>query len=174
MANFLDNIKRITGFEPEDDDFEYDIDLDEEFEEEEEEEYTPVRQQPAAPAAAPSSQAKRGNVVNMPSKTTMQVVLAKPERFEDASAIADHLNEKRTVVLNLEAANRDVARRLIDFLTGVAYSIGGSLKQVSTNTYLVAPSSVDVADSKIKQAARRQDPQPEQKEATVEEFGDFN
>ena len=174
MANFLDNIKRITGFEPEDDDFEYDIDLDEEFEEEEEDEYTPVRQQPAAPAAAPSSQAKRGNVVNMPSKTTMQVVLAKPERFEDASAIADHLNEKRTVVLNLEAANRDVARRLIDFLTGVAYSIGGSLKQVSTNTYLVAPSSVDVADSKIKQAARRQEPQPEQKEAAAEEFGDFN
>ncbi|MEE1299544.1 MAG: cell division protein SepF, partial [Acutalibacteraceae bacterium] len=119
MANFLDNIKRITGFEPEDDDFEYDIDLDEEFEEEEEEDYTPVRQQPAAPAAAPA-QAKRGNVVNMPAKTTMQVVLAKPERFEDASAIADHLNEKRTVVLNLEAANRDVARRLIDFLSGVA------------------------------------------------------
>ena len=55
MANFLDNIKRITGFEPEDDDFEYDIDLDEEFEEEEEEEYTPVRQQPAAPAAAPAA-----------------------------------------------------------------------------------------------------------------------
>ena len=77
MANFLDNIKRITGFEPEDDDFEYDIDLDEEYEEEEEEEYTPVRQQPAAPAAAPAAQAKRGNVVNMPSKTTMQVVLGK-------------------------------------------------------------------------------------------------
>ena len=74
MANFLDNIKRITGFEPEDDDFEYDIDLDEEFEEEEEEDYAPVRQQPSAPAAAPA--AKRGNVVNMPAKTTMQVVLA--------------------------------------------------------------------------------------------------
>lgn len=144
MANFLDNIKRITGFEPEDDDFEYDIDLDEEFEEEEEEEYTPVRQQPAAPAAAPSSQAKRGNVVNMPSKTTMQVVLAKPERFEDASAIADHLHEKRTVVLNLEAANRDVARRLIDFLSGVAYANAGMLKRVANSTFIITPYNVNV------------------------------
>ena len=144
MANFLDNIKRITGFEPEDDDFEYDIDLDEEFEEEEEEEYTPVRQQPAAPAAAPAAQAKRGNVVNMPSKTTMQVVLAKPERFEDASAIADHLNEKRTVVLNLEAANRDVARRLIDFLSGVAYANAGMLKRVANSTFIITPYNVNV------------------------------
>ena len=60
MANFLDNIKRITGFEPEDDDFEYDIDLDEEFEEEEEDDYTPVRQQPAAPAAQPAGAACSG------------------------------------------------------------------------------------------------------------------
>ena len=145
MANFLDNIKRITGFEPEDDDFEYDIDLDEEFEEEEEDDYTPVRQQPAAPAAAPAGQAKRGNVVNMPSKTTMQVVLAKPERFDDASAIADHLNEKRTVVLNLEAANRDVARRLIDFLSGVVYGVDGSIKKIGENVILCSPKNLQVA-----------------------------
>lgn len=142
MANFIDNIKRITGFEPEDDDFEYDLDLDEEFEEEEEEDYAPVRQQPAAPAAEPK--AKRGNVVNMPAKTTMQVVLAKPERFDDASAIADHLNEKRTVVLNLESANRDVARRLIDFLSGVAYANAGTLKRVANSTFIITPYNVNV------------------------------
>ncbi|MBQ8063789.1 MAG: cell division protein SepF [Clostridia bacterium] len=141
MANFIDNIKRITGFEPEDDDFEYDIDLDEEYEEEEEEDYAPVRQQPAAPA--PKAQ-KGANVVNMPSKTTLQVVLAKPEKFDDASAIADHLNEKRTVVLNLEAANRDVARRLIDFLSGVAYANAGMLKRVANSTFIITPYNVSV------------------------------
>ena len=122
---------------------EYDIDLDEEYEEEEED-YAPVRQQPVAPAADPKGQPKRGNVVNMPSKTTLQVVLAKPERFDDASAIADHLNEKRTVVLNLEAANRDVARRLIDFLSGVAYANAGQLKRVANSTFIITPYNVSV------------------------------
>ena len=140
MANFLDNIKRITGFEPEDDFDDYDIDLDEEFEEEEEEDFAPVKQA----ASEPKAQPKRGNVVNMPSKTTLQVVLAKPERFDDASAIADHLNEKRTVVLNLEAANRDVARRLIDFLSGVAYANAGQLKRVANSTFIITPFNVSV------------------------------
>lgn len=143
MANFFDKVKQITGFEPEDDEFEYDIDLDEEYEEEEEEDFAPVRQQPAAPASDARGQ-KRGNVVNMPSKTTLQVVLAKPERFDDASAIADHLNEKRTVVLNLEAANRDVARRLIDFLSGVAYANAGQLKRVANSTFIITPFNVSV------------------------------
>lgn len=141
MANFIDNIKRITGFEPEDDFDDYDIDLDEEFEEEEEEEFVPARPQAAS---EPKAQAKRGNVVNMPSKTTLQVVLAKPERFDDASAIADHLNEKRTVVLNLESANRDVARRLIDFLSGVAYANAGQLKRVANSTFIITPYNVSV------------------------------
>lgn len=142
MANFLDNIKRITGFEPEDDFDDYDIDLEEEYEEEDDEEIAPVRQ--AAPAAEPKGQPRRGNVVNMPSKTTLQVVLAKPERFDDASAIADHLNEKRTVVLNLEAANRDVSRRLIDFLSGVAYANAGQLKRVANSTFIITPFNVSV------------------------------
>ena len=142
MANFLDNIKRITGFEPEDDFDDYDIDLEEEYEEEDDEEVAPVRQ--AAPAAEPKGQPRRGNVVNMPSKTTLQVVLAKPERFDDASAIADHLNEKRTVVLNLEAANRDVSRRLIDFLSGVAYANAGQLKRVANSTFIITPFNVSV------------------------------
>lgn len=144
MASFLDNIKRITGFEPEDDEFEYDDQEIDEGYEEEPEEYAPVHQQPAAPASEPQNQVKRGNVVNMPSKTTLQVVLAKPERFEDAAAIADHLNEKRTVVLNLESANRDVARRLIDFLSGVAYANAGMLKRVANSTFIITPYNVSV------------------------------
>ena len=58
-------------------------------------------------------------MVNIHATTQLKVVLVKPERFEDASTIADHLNNKRTVVLNLESTNKEVSRRLVDFLSGV-------------------------------------------------------
>ena len=61
-------------------------------------------------------------VVNINATTQLQVVLVKPERFEDASAIADQLNAKHTVVLNLESTGKEISRRLIDFLSGVAYA----------------------------------------------------
>lgn len=87
---------------------------------------------------------KNGKVVNINATTQLKVVLVKPERFENASEIADHLREKRTVVLNLESTNKDVARRLVDFLSGVAYAGDGKIKKVSTNTYIITPYSVDL------------------------------
>ena len=83
-------------------------------------------------------------MVNIRAATQLQVVLVKPERFENASEIADHLKEKRTVVLNLESTNKDIARRLIDFLSGVAYAGDGKIKKVSANTYIITPYSVDL------------------------------
>ena len=73
-----------------------------------------------------------------------KVVLVKPERFENASEIADHLKEKRTVVINLESTNKDIARRLIDFLSGVAYAGEGKIKKVAANTYIITPYHVDI------------------------------
>ena len=83
-------------------------------------------------------------VVNIHTTTQLQVVLVKPERFEEAAAIADNLNERRTVVLNLESTNRDVARRLLDFLSGVAYAGNGQIKRVANSTYIITPYNVDV------------------------------
>ena len=74
----------------------------------------------------------------------MQVVLVKPDRFEDVTSIADHLNDKKTVVLNLEAANRDVSRRIIDFLSGVAYANKGNIRKVANSTFIIVPFDVDV------------------------------
>ena len=87
---------------------------------------------------------RRNKVVNIHATTQLKVVLVKPERFENASEIADHLKEKRTVVLNLESTNKDVARRLIDFLSGVAYAGEGKIKKVSANTYIITPYHVDI------------------------------
>ena len=81
---------------------------------------------------------RRNKVVNIHATTQLKVVLVKPERFENASEIADHLKDKRTVVLNLESTNKDIARRLIDFLSGVAYAGEGKIKKVAANTYISA------------------------------------
>ena len=87
---------------------------------------------------------RRNKVVNIHATTQLKVVLVKPERFENASEIADHLKEKRTVVINLEDTNKDVARRLVDFLSGVAFAIEGKIKKVAANTYIITPYHVDI------------------------------
>ena len=90
-----------------------------------------------------SDSSKRNNkVVNIHATAQLQVVLVKPERFDDATAVADHLNAKRTVVLNLESSNKDVARRILDFLSGVAYANEGQIKKVANCTYIITPYNV--------------------------------
>lgn len=127
---FLDELKRLTRFEPD----------------EETEEYTefppPSRQH--AVAADQEATGKNGKVLNIHTTTQLQVVLVQPEHFESASDIADHLRDRRTVVLNLEKANRDAIRRLVDFLSGVVYSQGGKIKPVARNTYIITPYNVDI------------------------------
>ena len=87
---------------------------------------------------------KKNKVVNIHATTQLKVVLVKPVRFEDASTIADHLNNKRTVVLNLESTNKEVSRRLVDFLSGVAYANNGQIKRVANSTFIITPYNVDI------------------------------
>ena len=87
---------------------------------------------------------RRNKVVNIHTTTQLQVVLVKPERFENASEIADHLRDMRTVVLNLEQTDKTIARRLIDFLSGVAYANEGTIKKVALATYIITPYNVEI------------------------------
>ena len=87
---------------------------------------------------------RRNRIVNINATTQLEVVLVKPERFDDASGIADHLNNKRTVVLNLESTNKEVSRRLIDFLSGVAYANNGQIKRVANSTFIITPYNVGI------------------------------
>ena len=99
----------------------------------------------ASRSSAPASRSGDKKVVSLASGGSgMQVVLAKPERFEQAAEIADHLRDRRSVLMNLETTAKDTARRLIDFLSGVAYAMGGKIKKVSANTYIITPSSVNL------------------------------
>ena len=95
-------------------------------------------------SSAADDDRRSNKVVNIRAATQLQVVLVKPERFEDASSIADHLREKRTVVLNLESTNGEIARRLLDFLAGVSYANEGKIKKVAISTYIITPYNVDI------------------------------
>lgn len=86
----------------------------------------------------------RNKVVNIHTTAQLQVVLVKPDRFENVSEIAEHLRDKRAVVLNLESTNKDVARRLVDFLSGCAYALDGKIKKVAISTYIITPYNVDI------------------------------
>ncbi len=144
----LDELKKLTR--PYDED---------EFDDETEEDAV---EEPARPAAsteksgrpnpfaqsgysAPAATAPRsGKVVSLGNAQQSQVVLVKPEVYDAAAEIADHLREKRTVVMNLENTQKDVARRLIDFLSGVAYALDGKIRRVANSTYIVTPNNVDL------------------------------
>ena len=105
------------------------------------------REAPRAPYRDPYETPVRRSadkVVNINTTTQLQVVLVTPSKFENASDIADHLRDKRTVVLNLESTNKDIARRLIDFLSGVAYAQEGKIKKISAATYIITPYNVDI------------------------------
>ena len=132
----LDNIKRmISPISDEDDDYDEIFDSgDSPF----------IDERPRSYDRSTSIDSRRGKVVNIHATTQLKVVLVKPERFEAASEIADHLKEKRTVVVNLESTHKDIARRLIDFLSGVAYAGEGKIKKVAANTYIITPYSVDI------------------------------
>lgn len=141
---FMDSIKKLTHpySDAEDDYDEYDDELPEE---------EPVRRSSYSRTAAsvPSAPAEpavggAGRVVSISPGVQLQVILVKPDRFDQVSEIADHLRAKEAVVLNLENTTKDIARRLVDFLSGVAYALDGKIKKVAVSTYLITPYNVSI------------------------------
>lgn len=95
-------------------------------------------------------QASGNKVVNIHATAQLQVVLFKPEHFgEETRAVADELLKMHTVVLNLENTNKDISRRIIDFLSGVAYANGGKIKRVATSTFIITPYNVDLTGDDV-------------------------
>lgn len=113
-------------------------------EDEELDDFMLEEEEPKSSRREPAPSRRDNRVVNIHTTTQLQVVLVKPERYENSTEIADHLKEKRTVVLNLESTNKDAARRILDFLSGVAYTNDGQIKRVANNTYIITPYNVDL------------------------------
>ena len=134
----FENIKEFF-FAAEDDDFDADVPV----RHERERSFSSADQDDApVNESASIGTGRRNKVVNIQTTAQLQVVLVKPSAFTDAKQIADHLIAKKTVVLNLETASPENKRRIIDFLVGVAYANGGSLKPVANLTYIITPYNV--------------------------------
>ena len=140
----MDELRRLARPYEDEEDYEEDFELEEPFVETKEERKTRGRKREEDDMERDYADTSRDKVVNINTTTQLQVVLVKPEKFQDASAIADHLRDKRTVVLNLESANKDVARRMVDFLSGAAYAQEGKIKKVAVATYIITPYNVDI------------------------------
>lgn len=110
-------------------------------EEEEEEFFQETPDEPDEPII-PSG--KRGKVVNIHATTQLKVVVMQLQSFEDARDIADHLKQKKPVVINLEKLEKDVARRVVDFLSGTVYGVDGNIQKVANGIFLIAPYNVGI------------------------------
>ena len=144
----MDEIRRLTHPYSDNDSSAYDEYDEEEEEYEEEPAPAPRRSFTTRGAAAAESTPERttgmGRVMNINPGNNMQVVLVKPERFDQVSDIANRLRDKQSVVLNLETTNKDVARRVVDFLSGTAYALDGKIRKIAVSTYLVIPYNVEM------------------------------
>lgn len=154
----MDELKKLTRPYNEEDMDEYDYDEEEELEAEPE----PAPATRRSAFAAPDTTASTGSgnsgrrsgpakVMNLSTNSAMQVILVKPDRFDTVSEIADHLRDKKAIVLNLESTNKDVARRLVDFLSGVAYALDGKIKKVAISTYILTPYNVEIVGDLVEE-----------------------
>ena len=134
---FLDEIKRLAR--PVDD---YDDEYDSDFTSKSTQKASAAEQQETF--VQQSVQDKKNKIVNIHATTQLQVVVVEPDKFENAKEIADHLRDKRTVVLNLESTGKDVSRRILDFLSGVAYAQEGKIKKIAVSTYMITPYNVEI------------------------------
>ena len=138
MSGFVQKFKEM--WTPPEDEYEYEEMENEEYDEGEE--YTEPKADYEKNPVTPEPKEK---VVNLRNSSRLQVVLFKPEKFgQETRAIADELLKMHTVVLNLENAESDVSRRIIDFLSGVAYANNGKIKRVATDTFIITSYNVDM------------------------------
>lgn len=97
-----------------------------------------------APPVETSSR-RRGSVVAITPPKAMRVVVVEPVAFDEVQAIALNLRNRRPVIVNLERTDREIAKRVVDFMSGATYSLGGSMQRVGAAIFLFAPQNVDVA-----------------------------
>ena len=87
---------------------------------------------------------KRNKVVSMPQVQQVRMVITQPTSFEQSESICDLLKEKKSVIVNLEYVNKDIARRIIDVVSGAVHALDGHMQKVSNSIFLIAPYNYDI------------------------------
>ncbi|KJS14678.1 MAG: cell division protein SepF [Peptococcaceae bacterium BRH_c4b] len=124
----MDKMLGFMGFEEEQ------LEEDEKFRDDryhEEEETTPAK--------------RRGQVVNLHAQRQLKVVVVEPHSFDEVQGIADNLKSRRPVIINLEKADAELAKRVVDFISGCTYALNGTLQKVGNGIFLSVPSNMDIA-----------------------------
>ena len=90
---------------------------------------------------------RRGSkVVNMPQTEQIKMVISQPTTFEQSEEICGFLKEKKSVIVNLEYVNKDVARRIVDFISGGVYALDAHIQKVSNSIFLIAPINYEITN----------------------------
>lgn len=97
---------------------------------------------------------KRNKVVPMPQAQQVKMVITQPTSFEQSEEICGYLKEKKSVIINLEYVNKDVARRIVDFISGGVYALDGYIQKVSNSIFLVAPSNYEITNEMAREEMR--------------------
>jgi len=88
---------------------------------------------------------KFGKVVSMPQPQQVRMVITQPTSFEQSEEICNYLKEKKSIIVNLEYVNKDVARRIVDFISGAVHALDGHIQKVSNAIFLIAPVNYEIA-----------------------------
>ncbi|MBQ1659310.1 MAG: cell division protein SepF [Clostridia bacterium] len=155
MAGFMGKFKNMLK-QPDEDMEEYEDDYTEYDEvEQAEPEEAPAEEEsydegPVQQQAAANNSSSNDNVINIHDTSKVNFVLFKPENFDkDITSMADEFIKRSTIILNMEQTNKDVAKRIIDFLSGVAYAHNGKISRISEDTYIVMPSNVKLSGDDV-------------------------
>lgn len=126
-----------------------DYDPDEEYVEEDEVEEEREYKETPAPFWG-----RKKNVAMLPGIQNVRVVISQPNSYDQASEICEHLKEKKSIIVNLEYVNKDVARRIIDFMSGAVYALDGNIQKISNSIFLIAPYNYEITNEVIKETVK--------------------
>lgn len=145
MARIMDSLRRFFTLEEEN----YSAEVQEsESVELRERDYTPPRARhtpvaPVQPAPVAPRQA-RNNLVSFPPPKKQEIVVLEPASFSDAREIAESLRLKKCILLNMRKTDKELARRIVDFLSGISYAQEGNSQKVADNIFLFVPGHMEI------------------------------
>lgn len=140
MSNFMNKMLNIVGIGGEED---YEEDFMEEVED-----YEPI-------SLDRFSDRRNNRVVKLHnSSAQMRMVVVQPEAFDEAKDITNHLKAKKPIIVNLEAVDKNVARRIIDFLSGAVYALDGDIQKVSNGIFIIAPNNVGIMNEEAQEETK--------------------
>lgn len=97
---------------------------------------------------------RKSKVVSMPQSNQIKMVISQPTTFDQSEEICQYLKERKACVVNLEYVNKDVARRIVDFISGSVHALDGHIQKISNSIFLIAPTNYEIANDMAREEIR--------------------